>query len=229
MTDWGPPPERGAEMEPERPRQQFTLSLREHIRSVIAEQPALDLRAEIQAVLRDMLAEPETRLKLQGPPGKDGQSVITGGGGGGVTVSGAPINALAAGSNVTITTSGGTATVAASASAATLAQVLAAGNDVAADGTIDGPPILGVPGSLGFSADGSLFISSDVGAIIRVNHDGSSSMSGAAGGSINVQNAGVVEINAGSGVVYINNLPTADPADAGRLWNSSGTLKISAG
>jgi hypothetical protein len=30
-------------------------------------------------------------------------------------------------------------------------------------------------------------------------------------------------------VVKMTNLPTSDPAVAGQLWNSSGTLKISAG
>tara|TARA_S200002703_G_C3801060_1_gene247581 strand:- start:1737 stop:2114 length:378 start_codon:yes stop_codon:yes gene_type:complete len=31
------------------------------------------------------------------------------------------------------------------------------------------------------------------------------------------------------GTVKIHNLPTSDPSVAGQLWNSSGTLKISAG
>lgn len=33
----------------------------------------------------------------------------------------------------------------------------------------------------------------------------------------------------GSGKVYLENLPTADPVSAGQLWNDSGTLKVSAG
>ena len=32
-----------------------------------------------------------------------------------------------------------------------------------------------------------------------------------------------------SGVVTLTGLPTADPSVAGQLWNSSGTLKVSAG
>jgi hypothetical protein len=30
-------------------------------------------------------------------------------------------------------------------------------------------------------------------------------------------------------VILMANLPTSDPTNAGQLWNSSGTLKISAG
>lgn len=33
----------------------------------------------------------------------------------------------------------------------------------------------------------------------------------------------------GSGKVYLENLPTADPVSAGQLWNDNGTLKVSAG
>jgi hypothetical protein len=32
-----------------------------------------------------------------------------------------------------------------------------------------------------------------------------------------------------SGVVIFSALPTADPVNAGQLWNDGGTLKVSAG
>ena len=40
---------------------------------------------------------------------------------------------------------------------------------------------------------------------------------------------GEVTIDVASEAFTITGLPTADPAIAGRLWNDSGTLKISAG
>lgn len=46
--------------------------------------------------------------------------------------------------------------------------------------------------------------------------------------AITVSDAGVVTINAANNVI-ISNLPTADPVNAGELWNDSGTLKVSAG
>jgi hypothetical protein len=36
-------------------------------------------------------------------------------------------------------------------------------------------------------------------------------------------------INPDTGVYVFPNLPTADPANAGQLWNDAGTLKVSAG
>lgn len=38
-----------------------------------------------------------------------------------------------------------------------------------------------------------------------------------------------VSANGGNGQIYMGQLPTSDPSDAGALWNDSGTLKVSAG
>lgn len=123
--DWAAEPERGDDLEPERPVRHVRLSerakLRSEIRAALADLlPATpDYRAEVRAALRELLAEPDVAVKLQGPPGPPGPQgigVISGGGGGGLTIGGVPISSLAAGTNVTLTTAAGVGTVAASGS-----------------------------------------------------------------------------------------------------------------
>ena len=60
------------------------------------------------------------------------------------------------------------------------------------------------------------------------------------GDKLEVESGGEIELKSGStldvdgtleasGAVTLSGLPTSDPSIAGRLWNDSGTVKISAG
>ncbi len=44
-----------------------------------------------------------------------------------------------------------------------------------------------------------------------------------------VVDAGTEAVSSVSSKIDFTNLPTSDPTSAGRLWNDSGTLKVSAG
>lgn len=87
-----------------------------------------------------------------------------------------------------------------------------------------------------------------VGGVVGIA--GGSSVSGSEGGGVNIQGGGsgayggdvllvggngtsgggiYLNPRAGVGFVFVQNLPTADPLVANALWNSAGTLKISAG
>ena len=48
-------------------------------------------------------------------------------------------------------------------------------------------------------------------------------------GTIQLQSGGSTKIEVTSSTIVLTGLPTSDPSNAGQLWNSSGTLKISAG
>tara|TARA_R110002012_G_scaffold67679_1_gene176275 strand:+ start:639 stop:845 length:207 start_codon:yes stop_codon:yes gene_type:complete len=48
-------------------------------------------------------------------------------------------------------------------------------------------------------------------------------------GTIQIQSGGSTKLEVTSTTIVLTGLPTSDPTNAGQLWNSSGTLKISAG
>jgi hypothetical protein len=58
---------------------------------------------------------------------------------------------------------------------------------------------------------------------MTVTHDGTNATIDNQTGALNVTNS------TGTSVIILSNLPTADPVNAGQLWNDAGTLKISAG
>jgi hypothetical protein len=68
---------------------------------------------------------------------------------------------------------------------------------------------------------------------LEIYHDGGSNIKAGSGG-LNTEsylklNGSDVSVNILIQKVMMSNLPTSDPSVAGQLWNSSGTLKISAG
>lgn len=314
MTDWAAEPEYGAELEPERPTRRFKLDMRTEIRAALKEmlvQP--DYRAEVQAALSDLLGDPQVAARLKGPPGPQGPGVIAGGGGGGLTIGGVPVNSLAAGSNVTLTTSGGQGTIVASSS------FYAQGTDPGAVGagsvwkntttelwyerndantgwdayalvtvTATGAALAHAPHQA-FSVDGSADTSrgatatgngdADVAGLAAsttgnatanssataTSGDASARASATAGsgaadvaatatttsgdatsGASSLTTTGTaytalfaergavsvsIELNVTDTLkqIIVLGLPTADPAVAGQLWNSTGTVKVSAG
>jgi carbon monoxide dehydrogenase subunit G len=68
---------------------------------------------------------------------------------------------------------------------------------------------------------------------LSVGAFGSDSSGNVSALSLNVNSSASIDsggnLNCGGSVIVFSNLPTSDPANAGQLWNDSGTLKVSAG
>jgi len=88
--------------------------------------------------------------------------------------------------------------------------------DLNGNGSIDLSGGVVVSGDLTVSGAGNIYAN----AIRDVNGSGAVEISG----DVNVSDSLTITNN-----VFFTNLPTSDPTEAGRVWNDSGTLKVSAG
>tara|TARA_R100001463_G_scaffold4162_1_gene15934 strand:+ start:3792 stop:3998 length:207 start_codon:yes stop_codon:yes gene_type:complete len=66
-------------------------------------------------------------------------------------------------------------------------------------------------------------------SIINADTSGGLKLTSDTSGTIQLQSGGSTKFEVTSTTIVLTGLPTSDPANAGQLWNSSGTLKISAG
>jgi hypothetical protein len=92
------------------------------------------------------------------------------------------------------------------------------------DGSAVGGNILIQAGTGQTGNGGDIFISA--GSAITGGSNGSVQILDGTGNSIEMNPSGTFFFG---GVVILDSLPTADPVNAGQLWNDAGTLKISAG